>query len=48
LKLCGAAGEVASEDDLEKSLERRLAAVMGKERQWMSEEQVCVCMLRVW
>ncbi|KAI3428576.1 hypothetical protein D9Q98_007398 [Chlorella vulgaris] len=31
--------EVASEDDLEKNMERRVAAMVGRERQWLSDEQ---------
>jgi hypothetical protein len=30
---------VASEDDLEKNMERRVAAMVGRERQWLSDEQ---------
>lgn len=36
----GPAGEVASEDDLEAKMEREYAAAIGKERQYVSEEQV--------
>lgn len=38
--LTSLADDVASEDDLEKSMERRLAAMMGKEREYLSEQQV--------
>jgi hypothetical protein len=34
------ADEVASEDDLEKGLERQVAQIMGRERQYVSEEEV--------
>ena len=34
------ADEVASEDDLEKAAERQYLASVGKEKEWLSEEQV--------
>ena len=39
----GGGREVASEDDLEKLMERTVAGALGKGRQLISEEQVCVC-----
>jgi hypothetical protein len=34
------ADEIASEDYLEKGLERQVAQIMGRERQYVSEEEV--------
>jgi len=42
------ADEVASEDDLEKAMERQVAAALGKERQYVSEEQVRQVVHLVW
>lgn len=42
MSLCAPActDEVASEDDLEKAAERQYLASVGKEKEWLSEEQV--------